>query len=59
VKRGAAADYDTAGKYLTCRDVERLIEAVKGSLNEAYGHMATQISTNDPKPVTCRAVQQA
>jgi type 1 fimbriae regulatory protein FimB len=35
VKHGGAADYGTDRKHLTGREVERLIEATKGSRNEA------------------------
>ena len=34
-KHGVAADYDSDRKHLTGREVERLIEATKGSRNEA------------------------
>jgi site-specific recombinase XerD len=35
VKHGAAADYGSDRKHLTGREVEQLIEAAKGSRNEA------------------------
>jgi type 1 fimbriae regulatory protein FimB len=34
-KYGAAVEYDSDRKHLTSRDVEKLIEATKGSRNEA------------------------